>query len=345
MSTISRSRRSLAIAVSSLMAVAALTACSSQEVASSGDPSFDAVVERANDEGQVVVYTLMPEVQESRMVKAFNVKYPDIRVTVVRGDSATMPSRIAAERQSGSGGADVFTFTDPTWFEHNADAVKPLDSPSAQAWPADEWIIDHKAAVSSIAPYGMIAWNTELFPDGFKTWDDLLDPSVKGKLGTRNDPSPGYIGYLRFLENQLGADYLSRLGEQDPKFYTSAVPLAQAVASGEIGVTNVSFPSIVQDLKDKGAPIEAVTPKPGYAVTFTSGVLEQATHPNAAQVYVDFLLSEEGQTAYNGEGLGSSHLGGVDGTIPLDGVEIFDPTTITPDVVREWEAKVKDVFS
>lgn len=345
MRSIEMFRRGVALAIGSVLLSSGVVACGSSEtVEPSGDASFDAVVERANSEGQVVVYSLLPESQEARMVEAFNEKYPRIRVTVVRGDSATMPARIAAERESNSGAADVFTFTDPAWFEDNADAVATVDSPSAQQWPADEWIVDKKAAVTSIAPYGMITWNTEIFPDGFETWEDLLDPAVKGKLGTRNDPSPGYIGYLRFLEAELGDGYIPGLGEQGPKFYTSAVPLAQAVASGEIGVTNVSFPSLVADLKSKGAPIEAITPTPGYAITFSSGVLEHAVHPNAARVYMDFLLSEEGQKAYNGDGLGSSHLDGIDGVIPLDGMEIFDATTITPEVTREWEAKVDDAF-
>jgi iron(III) transport system substrate-binding protein len=345
MSIVRRGRRALTAAATGLIAATALAACGSDasSTPSSGDASFDAVVERAVNEGEVVVYTSTPESQENRMIAAFNEKYPDIRVTVVRG-AGELPERIAAEEKSGSEGADVFTFSDPSWFEKNPNSVVAVDSPNAESWPADYWALEQKAALSTLSPFGMILWNTDTFPDGFETWEDLLDPSVEGKLGTRSDATSAYVGFLQFAEKTLGADYLRSLGEQDPKFYPSAVPMAQAVASGEIGVTNLSVPAIVKDLQDKGAPVEAVVPRPGYAIAFGSGVLENASHPNAARVYLDFVLSEEGQAAYNGDELGASAREGIDGAISLDGLELFQPEAITPEVLSEWEKKIEDYF-
>lgn len=345
MSIISRMRRAPVLAAAGLLAVAALAGCGGGggEVAPSGDPSFDAVVARAVEEGQVVVYTSTPEAQEQRMIEAFNERYPDIDVRVVRG-AGELPERLAAERRSNAAGADVLTFSDPSWFTKNAADVAALDSPSVDAWPADYWEVDREAALSSIAPFGMIVWNTERFPSGFRTWEDLLAPAVRGQLGTRSDMTAAYAGFLDFTERHLGPDYLTRLGEQDPKFYPSAVPMVQAVASGEIGVTNLSVPIIVEDLKAKGAPIEAVVPTPGYGIAFASGVLENAKNPNAARVYLDFVLSPEGQAAYNSGGLGASALPGVPGAIPLDGLELFDSASFTPEVLAEWQRKTDAAF-
>jgi iron(III) transport system substrate-binding protein len=344
MSTIRRSHRGVAAAAVGLLAAACLAACGSSDAkttVSSGDPAFDAVIKKANDEGQVVVYTSTPESQEDRMIAAFNKSYPDIKVTVVRG-AGELPERIAAEEKSGAKGADVFTFSDPSWFDNNSDSVVPLDGPNSGTWPAKYWEVDHKAALTSLAPFGMILWNKDIFPNGFKTWQDLLDPSVKGKLGTRSDATAAYVGFLQFTEKELGDDYLKSLGGQDPKFYPSAVPMAQAVASGEIGVTNLSVPAIVKDLQDKGAPVEAVVPKPGYAIAFASGALKNASHPNAARVYLDFVLSEKGQAAYNGDGLGASARDGIEAAISLDGLTVFDSKAITPNVLSDWDKKIKD---
>jgi iron(III) transport system substrate-binding protein len=345
MSIIARLRRVPVLAAAGLLAVTALAGCGggSSEVAPSGDPSYDAVVARAVGEGKVVVYTSTPEAQEKRLVEAFNEKYPDIKVQVVRG-AGELPERLAAERRSNAAGADVLTFSDPSWFTKNAADVSALDSPAADAWPADYWGVDHKAALSSIAPFGMIVWNTQKFPAGFRTWDDLLAPAVTGQLGTRSDMTAAYAGFLDFAERRIGPDYLNRLGAQHPKFYPSAVPMVQAVASGEIGVTNLSVPIIVEDLKAKGAPIEAVVPKPGYGIAFASGVLENAKNPNAARVYLDFLLSPTGQAAYNGDGIGASALPGIAGTIPLDGLELFQSEKFTPEVLAEWQRKTDAAF-
>lgn len=323
-----------------------LTACgsggSSDEALTACPSSPDTA--KAEEEGSVVVYTTIPEPQEDRMVEAFNKKYPDIKVTVVRG-AAELPERIAAETKSGSDGADVFTFSDPAWFTKNEKDVIDLAGPSAEAWPDEYWAKEGKAAISTMAPFGMIVWNTEKFPEGFKTWEDLLDPSVKGQLGTRSDMSAAYVGFLDFAEQNLGADYLEKLAAQKPKFYPSAVPMVQAVASGEIGVTNLSVPVIVSSLQESGAPIEAIVPEPGYGISFATGVLENAHRPYAACLYADFVLSEEGQAAYNADGLGASALEGIDGALTTEGLQIFDSEKYTPEVLAEWKTKFDRTFN
>ena len=301
-------------------------------------------VDKAKEEGGLVVYTTIPEAQEERMVKAFNEKYPDVKVTVVRG-AGELPERVGAEAKSGSDGGDVFTFSDPAWFEKNEKDIIELGGPNVDAWPDDYWQVDSKAALSSMAPFGMIVWNTEKFPDGFKTWDDLLAPEVKGQLGTRSDLTAAYAGFLDFMDEKLGEDYVEKLAAQKPKFYTSAVPMVQAVASGEIGVTNLSVPVIVSSLQESGAPIEAVVPEPGYGIAFASGVLKNAHRPNAACLYVDFILSEEGQAAYNGDGLGASALEDVEGSLSTDGLEIFDSSRYTPERLAEMSKEFDKTFN
>jgi iron(III) transport system substrate-binding protein len=300
-------------------------------------------VAKANDEGGLVVYTTVPEAQEDRMVEAFNERYPDLKVTVVRG-AGELPERIGAEARSGSDGADVFTFSDPAWFDKNEKDTIELGGTNVEAWPDEFWQVDNKAALSSMAPFGMIVWNTEKFPEGFETWEDLLAPEVKGQIGTRSDLTAAYAGFIDFMNEKLGDDYVGKLAAQKPKFYTSAVPMVQAVASGEIGVTNLSVPIIVSSLQDSGAPIEAVVPEPGYGIAFASGVLKNAHRPNAACLYVDFILSEEGQEAYNGDGLGASALDGIEGALSTDGLNIFESERYTPERLAEMETEFNQTF-
>ena len=176
----------------------------------------------------------------------------------------------------------------------------------------------------------MLVWNTNTFPDGFTEWDDLLDPSVKGKLAMRNDLTTSMAATLEFMEQELGPDYLTALGGQSPKYYTSAVPMGQAVASGEAGVTNISTPSIVKDLQNQGAPVDFAFPEPGFAIMWGGGALATSKRPNAARVFLDFLMSEEGQAAINADGFGAAGREGIEGALDLEGWAFFDSTTVHP---------------
>jgi len=301
-------------------------------------------VERAVDEGIVNFYSVAPELQNERLVDAFNEEYPDIKIRVLRG-GGELPSRISAEIESGSKGADVFLYSDPAWFEKNAEHLTTLEGPTAESWPEEAWTAEGKAIVPSAYPFGMIVWNTDLFPDGFDSWDDMLAPEVKGKFGTRSDVTPSYAGYLEFLETTMGPEYLPDLGNQNPKFYPSAVPMTQAIASGEIGVANTSTPSVVLDLKQMGAPVDSAVPSPSLAIEWAAAVLAKAEHSYAARVFVDFMMSPAGQEALNGDELGLSPLDDVPGTLRIESIETLDTERYPPAVVPEWDAKLAEYFS
>ncbi|MFC9835345.1 ABC transporter substrate-binding protein [Rhodococcus sp. NPDC127530] len=337
--------RRVAGATAIVLATVGLAACRTDNpTASSEAQSWDSVMDSAADEGVVNFYSVAPELQNVRLVEAFNSEYPDIKVRVLRG-GGELPSRVSAEIQSGSKGADVFLFSDPNWFTKNADHLMALKGPEAECWPAQAWRVKDKAVVPSAYPFGMIVWNTDLFPDGFHSWDDLLDPSVKGKFGTRSDVTPSYAGYLDFLERTMGPAYLPALGAQDPKFYPSVVPMTQAVASGEIGVANTTTPSIVKDLQEMGAPVDAVVPPHTYAIEWGAAAIDGSEHSNAARVFMDFMMSQRGQQALNGDGLGISGRTDIPGVIPQAGMEMLESEKYPAEVLAEWSRKVDEYLS
>ncbi|MGW4336519.1 ABC transporter substrate-binding protein [Rhodococcus koreensis] len=341
-----RWRRRIAIVAAIVLATVGLTACGTDEppTTTPEDRSWEAVVDRAEDEGVVNFYSVAPELQNVRLVKEFNSEYPDIKVRVLRG-GGELPSRVSAEIQSSSKGADVLLFSDPNWFTKNADHLMTLEGPETESWPEQVWRVKGRAIVPSAYPFGMIVWNTDLFPAGFENWDDLLDPSVKGKFGTRSDVTPSYAGYLDFLERTMGPTYLPALGAQEPKFYPSVVPMTQAVASGEIGVANTTTPSIVKELQELGAPIDAVIPPHTYAIEWGAAAIDGSEHPNAARVFMDFMMSQHGQQALNGDGLGISGRTDIPGVIPQTGMEMLKSERYPADVLAEWSRKVDEYLS
>lgn len=337
--------RFVAVTMGLVLAVGA-AACSAQD--SGRDTTFedlpwDVVVERASDEGAVNFYSIAPELQNVRLVEAFNEKYPDIKVRVLRG-AGELSSRVSAEIKSGSKGADVFMYTDPAWFVKNADDLMPVTGSEAQDWAEDYWAVPDRSIVALAAPFGMLMWNTDVFPDGFDDWTDLLDPAVRGQFGTRSDVTPTYAGFLDFLERAMGPEYLAGLGDMDPKFYSSSVTLSQAVASGEIGVGNITQPATVIDLQELGAPVEALVPEPGYATKYAAAAIGTAHHPNAARVFMDFMMSREGQQALTGDGLSYTGRTDVDGALTADGLEVLDSSKFPTEVLAEWDRKFANYF-
>lgn len=339
------SRRTFGLAAASSIAVV-LGACGApaQSAPVPEGPWGDAVKAAAN-EGPLAFYSGLTEIQNTRLVAAFNKKYPAIKVQATRG-GVEIIARVEGEMQSGSEGADVFVHADPAWYQARSNDLAPATGPASAAWPEAGWAIKGVSPVATVTPNSVFVWNTDIFPNGFKTWDDLLAPGVKGKIGLRTDAATkSAAGYLDMIETELGYDYLVKLTQQQPKSYTSVVPMTQAVASGEVGVTNASLPSMAKELKDKGAPVDYLIPNPGYAIEFASAALKKSKRPNAAAIFIDFIMTPEGQAALNGDGFGGS-VGpdNVPGALDLDGIVMMDSAKLTPDVITKLDAKLAQLY-
>lgn len=324
-----------------LLVGAAAFACAGRSFAQSS-AGWDATVAAANAEGRLNLYNVAPPEQGERLIEAFRKRHPGIRIAQTRG-AGDLPPRIAAERQSGADGADVFLFSDPLWFQVNAEHLLALDSPAIAKLEARHWQVPGKSPFVSYPPFSMFVWNTRFVPKGIKTYEDILDPALRGRIGTREDMTAVVAGYLDFLETRFGIEYLHKLAAQKPKFYPSIVPMIQAVASGEIWAANLSVPSAVRDLKKQGAPIEASIPSPTFGIVWAAGALATARRPNAARLFMDFLMTPEGQVALNGDGDGASPLG-VPGTLDMSNYVLLDSARYTQQARDEWRRKFVQIF-
>lgn len=329
---------SIGLIVASLLG--ALTSCGSSASGELAGDSWNDVVSSANEEGELSFYSGMAEAQNTSLVEAFNKKYPDISVKTQRGGGEMTP-RVESEISAGAQGADVFVLGDTTWFKSRGESFLPVNGPSTENWKAEGWANERLSPIITATPNAIFVWNTDIFPNGFKEWDDLLVPEVKGKIGLRTDVTKSVAGYLDMMLTELGEDYLVDLGAQAPKVYPSVVPMTQAVASGEIGVTNASLPSTVYELQQSGAPIDSVVPDPGYAFEFGMAALKNARNPNAAAVFADFAISPEGQAAINKNGFGASQgLDNISGSLDLSGSTMMDSSKYTPEAIEEWDKKL-----
>jgi iron(III) transport system substrate-binding protein len=303
------------------------------------------IVGAAQQEGKVNVYSVMPAPQNEVLTKAFKAKYPAISLNLIRG-AGELPARIQAEMNSGVDGADVIIYSDPSFLSRISDNLLPIAGPSVDGWNAANWQDAAKQRIPIITtfPVYMLLWNTNIFPNGFKTWEDLLDPSVKGKLGLKNDFTTSMAATIDFQERAHGTDYLRKLGQQSPKYYASAIPMNQAVASGELGVTNLATPAGAKALVDLGAPVKYSYPEPTLSSPIAAGALSKSKRPNAALVFVDFMMSAQGQEAINGNGFGSGGRPNIPGALDLSKSEVYDSTKYTPELMAQIRARFDSYF-
>jgi len=257
------------------------------------EPS-SARLDAANKEGAVVLYTAaFPEIMQDQIAQ-FNKRFPRIKVNMVRASGGQLITRVRSEAASGKLEADVLDHSDrgqtkaiedlfADYAPPNADDYMPSTLVSPKLWP-------------TITPAWSIAWNPEIVKNPPKGWMDLCKPEYTGQIGQVIAPSGGTTWTRIMFERQvLGEDYWTKQAATKSKLYPSGAPLSDAVVRGEIGIAPLIY-NIVFPKKQAGAPIDAVYPTEGIPIVpYGSGVTKAAKHPNAAALWMDWCLSDEGQ--------------------------------------------------
>jgi iron(III) transport system substrate-binding protein len=181
-----------------------------------------------------------------------------------------------------------------------------------------------------------IGYNNKIIPDAEapKTYQDLLDPKWKDKMAISSSLSTtgNVVGAMVLT---LGEDYVRKLGAQNSRVYPLlGRALANLTISGEAPLSWTTYDSHVAASRAQGATIAWNAPGP-VSVTDTSVALAtKAPHPHAAMLFVDFLLSEEGQKMYQKIGYSSARNG-----MPSTGSDKLQKLYLTnrPNYVDDYE--------
>lgn len=308
-------------------------------------PAWANVMAAAKKEGKVVLYSATPPSLGNRIVAGFKKVYPDIAIEFTRGPSGELLTKVGQEQASGIDGADVFISTEVEWFRGRAKEGKLLKpaGPELAAWPA-KYIREGAVITAGLEPF-TITYNTKLVTSNPPTsYADMLRPEFKGRLGTSELAATTLIAWYDWLEKTQGKDYLQKLRAQNPKLYNGTTPLAQSLAAGEIAVGAFGNITAFKPLMDQGAPIKFVIPNPGLGFEYAMGGLGWSKRPNATLVFMDYVMSRDGQTAWHGTGEGASPRSDVPGSIPIADVTAWDTSAYPPDVVNKYRAYWTGIF-
>ena len=300
-------RKKILFTLAAMGVATALAACSGPTVAPTPTASITQteLLAGAKAEGKVVAYLAFPDAVTKKLNDAFTAKY-GITVQSTRLIQAEFNQKVQAEFDANQVVADVVAGSDPGAFTIWQDAKQLMAlpypaMPSAAAWPSN-----YRSTFSSAVQtnfYG-IMYNTSLVSaaDAPKTWEDLLKPSLTGKL-LLLDPAAGTASQYQYnlLLDKLGADYLTKLGKQ-AKFVASGTPGSQSVGSGAASAYAPVVPPTFNTIKAAGQPVAVVYPTPTAGASVLAAVPAKAARTKAGTLYIDFMMSVEGQQILNAGG-------------------------------------------
>jgi ABC-type Fe3+ transport system substrate-binding protein len=325
-------------------------------IGSSANAADQALVDAAKKEGQLTWYTTQIVNQFARpAAEAFQKKY-GIRVNYVRADSNEVTLRIQNEGKAGRVQADVFDGTGATAALKQANLVARYIPESAQRLPdrfRDKdgyWVATNLYVLTP-------AYNTELVKKGTepRRFEDLLDPKWRGKIAWNSSVTPsgaaGFVGIvLAHMGEEKGIAYLRQLSDQKiAGLQVAARQVLDQVISGEYAIALNIFNNHAVISAAKGAPVAWIPMQPALAVFSVLSLTANAPRPNAGKLFIDFLMSEDGQKLYRD----AEYLPVDPNVSPKDpslrpGDSTYQAVFMTPeqifDTLPKWGAIYKDVF-
>lgn len=253
----------------------------------------------AKKEGKVVWYTALAGGSYKDLARAFEAKY-GIPVEAYRGSSRDLIAKVLAESQAKRYLMDVAESSPPLLMLMRAmKRLMPFSSPHLAKFSPDAkedagkgtvfWATDRES-------YMGFAYNKEKLPANAvpKNYDGLLNPALKGRMAfVTTDTGSRTVGAMLRTK---GEEFLRRLRSQDITMHSiSGQAMNDLIITGEVEASPTIFRNHALVAAEKKAPVVWVPMDIVPASAGSAGLSSFAPHPHAAVLFIDFLLSPEGQ--------------------------------------------------
>jgi ABC-type Fe3+ transport system substrate-binding protein len=280
--------------------------------AAAQNAEWTALVNKAK--GQELNLSVHPTDGQPHTVDVFKQRFPDIKVNATLILPSAMAPRVITEQRN-----NIFAFD--SWWGGTPAMVTPA-APAGVLAPITDYFVlpEVKDLANWNAPQYLwatdqpliflhtnykeegIFYNSRVIRD-FKvdSVDKLLDPRLKGKITVR-DPSRPSVGTaaLAGLIKQKDEAFVRRIfSEQAPLVIENGRQADDTLLKGDAAVLIGGNPDVMTICKDQGG-CESITKLPygGFTRSLGVAVFKNAPHPDTTKVWVNWLLSKEGQSAY-----------------------------------------------
>lgn len=249
----------------------------------------------------VMLYSSMQEDQLNAIKKAFEKKYPDIKLDYYFAGTGKVITKIATEAKSGQVAADVIWVGDPADYIgfKSMNILEKYTSPEAK--DIDKIFIDPDGYYTGARMMNMgIAYNpnTVSAAEAPKTWNDLLDPKWKGQIVMTDPGTAGTTKYAvgALMENEkYGKAYFEKLKANGAELQSGTTATHNQIAAGAYKV-GMCLDYVTENLKSKGSKIEFVYPSEDIiSISSPIAIVKGAKNEANAKKLYDFILSKEGQ--------------------------------------------------
>ncbi|HVY14946.1 MAG TPA: extracellular solute-binding protein [Rhodopila sp.] len=261
-------------------------------------------VAKAEQEGAVVIYSPDPESNTAALLDQFHAAFPKIKTSFIRLQTGALYQKLMTERRAQTYQVDVLQLTDVGYaldfqkrkgWVHYVSPEMAAYKPDFKSQPEGYW------TWGSLIIAG-IAYNPNLVKpeDAPKSWKDALDKKWAGVISAKVAASGLEHVTWYELKKLYGDDYWNKFAELKPRVFDSYVQQFDRLVSGQDSIAHTGQYSAYLQFKAKGAPVGFVFPTEGVTVTpGVWGVVADTPHPEAAKLFMDWLLSAPGQTAYD----------------------------------------------
>jgi iron(III) transport system substrate-binding protein len=327
-------------AAAGVLALTVLTACGGGEGESAEEPAenkisveevpdyypedYSEIIDASKEEGgELVIYSNTSEENWAPIFRDFQKKFPWVEdVSANDLDSDEVFQKILSEQSTGSSPADLVVSNAAVgWadFASRDDVLMDYESPEIAELPEFAQLLPNVFAMSTDPQ--TIAYNTELVPEaptGLAHLAELAEanPDVFQDKVTVRDPesSFGYTVTQAYTEgNPDGWDALETLLPYTRAETSSGTQMEKILAGEYVAGFLISGGPAFPVVEDSQGLVETVYPDDGTVVLPRGiGIAADAPHPATSKLFIDFLLSEEGQFAVAEGGL-SSYREGVEG--------------------------------
>ncbi|MFC4948897.1 ABC transporter substrate-binding protein [Pseudonocardia sp. GCM10023141] len=314
----SRFRRQVLAAAVAVLAAAGVSACADDGgggggTASSGDTEFanlgkvipgldKAVVAAACQEGQLQLYQINVTPSANDVVDSFKQMVPCVKLNVVQASGAELAQRFTTGRRTGDV-PDYFENSDPgilsqlagsgAFQQYQPPGITDLASPNPGLW----------------FPEYNIAMGFLYRPDRLSdaqvaklaTWKGVLDPTFANTKMAVISPAAGGTPLVSFYDmvTTNGKAFVSDLKSDKITVFPASRPAGESIASGESDMAWPFASTTALELLGHSAPVRIVFPTPVDLIPVGSGIPTGAKHPNAAKLFISYMLSDAVQKQYS----------------------------------------------
>ena len=265
--------------------------------AKAADPRL---VDAAKKEGKLVAYVSMLTENATALLAEFKKKYPFIDTSLYRANTQKLLPKIQLEARTQQHEADVISATFTIWNElTRGKLIMKYDSPERAKYPDTLKDAEGYWNILHLGVQGM-AYNTKLVAPELapKRYEDLLHRRWRPKQIAMDYRDSSWMAVmLEIMGDSEGLAFMKKLAAKDLYMRENKNLLTQLLAAGEFPLLANTYLETFVKIHKAGAPIEWVPGRnPIPASTHLLGIYAHARHPNAAKLFVDFLLSQEGQS-------------------------------------------------